>query len=78
MQREADEDDKAIEAQLPGEDGHYREEEVKRFYGWPDEVWAGMCEHERAVKRVHWREYNLRKGLRQWVTEEHFKNKAKK
>ena len=76
--REPDEDERAISARLPGEDWHYQEEEVKRFYGWPDAVWAAMSEHERAVKRVHWREHHARKGLAEFVSRKHYEEKGKK
>ena len=51
---------------------------MKRWYGWPDDVWAGLDDYERARKRVHWREHHLRKSLADHVRTKHFEAKNKK
>jgi hypothetical protein len=63
--------------QLPHEDPWFREESVKHFYGFTDEIWAGLDDYERARKRIFHREFNLRKGLSEWVSRKHYDAKKK-
>lgn len=67
----------AILAKLPQEDAWFREESVKHFYGFTDQIWAGLDDYERARKRIFYREHNLRKSLSEWATRTHYDNKKK-